>query len=403
MKILVVSPPTFGKSSGAAAKDTFATIELLKSLGHDVELYAIGAPGQHEPLISSLSRTHGVLVHIFMPQMKSWGDWLSKVFFTSIAYADRAAYVFAQLIENPEFIAHVDAWKPDTILFFCSYGWPVAQFARGRAIPTVFRSHNYEASFFWESLTLSEMLSPFNWIRYAAKRMGEKKAVLFASVTATLPFEEIWRYKKWKPQSIFVFTLTFVHEGMRPAGVHAHKKPLDVFYLGASYLVSFHLRGARALIEDIAPEIERLAPGAFRFHICGSKLPADLQKKCDGKSVVYEGYVEDFEAFMGTMDIGAFPVWTGKVMKGKVFESLGRAFPVVIPHNCLGGYTLQDTREVLMAETPQEFVQAILRLKDDTLREALSVGAAAFASQHFSKEILMSTLRTILSVAAKNG
>jgi len=86
-------------------------------------------------------------------------------------------------------------------------------------------------------------------------------------------------------------------------------------------------------------------------------------------------------------------------MKGKVFESLCRAFPVVIPSFCLGGYTLKDGEEVLMAETPDAFVDAILSLKDDALRERLSKGGRSFAQNYFSHEELTNTLSSILESA----
>jgi glycosyltransferase involved in cell wall biosynthesis len=399
MKILVVSPPTFGKNSGASAKDTFTVMELLRSMGHEVVLQVIGVSGQHEPLIKEFSETNHVPVHVFVPNMKNWLNWLSFVFLKSFGYADRASYVFGQLVEDGDFKSFVDGWKPDALISFCSYSWPVVQFAREKNIPSVFRSHNYEPSFFWESLNPIEMCIPSNWVRYIAKRIGEHNAVFFSNATATLPFADITRYRRWKPENIFILTVTFPYNTLAQSWVHRGKKPLDVFYLGASYLVRFHLRGARALIEDIAPEVGRRAPGAFRFHICGSKLPKELKDKCGSEKIIYEGYVPDLDAFLDRMDIGAFPVWTGKVMKGKVFESLCRAFPIVIPQNCLGGYVLKDGDEVLMAETKEAFVEAILSLRSDALRQKLSRGAAAFAKDNFSYETLTGVLTQALDHA----
>jgi hypothetical protein len=42
MNILVVSPPTFGKHPGAAAKETFANVELLHNMGHEVSCGDLG-------------------------------------------------------------------------------------------------------------------------------------------------------------------------------------------------------------------------------------------------------------------------------------------------------------------------------------------------------------------------
>jgi len=69
--------------------------------------------------------------------------------------------------------------------------------------------------------------------------------------------------------------------------------------------------------------------------------------------LIYEGYVDDFEEFMARMDIGAFPVFTGSTIKGKIVESLCRAFPSVLTKNCLGMYDLKDGREVIIRNISQ--------------------------------------------------
>ncbi len=399
MKILVVSPPTFGKNVGGAAKDILATPEMLQALGHTVSFWAIATPFQHEPLIEEYSRSVGIPVRTYLPDLSRWSHWVSSILFKSFGYADRAAYVFLQLSEDSEFQNHVAMWEPDVILFFCSYGWTMAHFAHQRAIPSVFRSHNYEPSFFWEALSLKEQCNPLNWIRYFAKMVGERNAARFSDAIATIPFEDVWRYERWSPNKTITLTLTYPSKSIAEPWVHEHKNPLDVFYLGASYLVSFHLRGVQALIEDIAPAVARAAPGAFRFHICGSKLPKYLEKQCDGESIVYQGYVPDLDVFLNDMDIGAFPVWTGKVMKGKVFESMCRAFPVVIPENCRAGYPLKDKEEVIMAETNEEFVEAILSLRDDALRRHISEGAVSFAKTHFGRDAVLRAFAGALELA----
>lgn len=400
MKILVVSPPTFGKNVGGAAKETFGNLDLLVSMGHEVTLYVIGAPGStHGPLIEAFAKEHQVTVRICEPDLRDWGRYFRRVLTRSLGYLDRAAYVFDFMIEDPEFIRYVDEWKPDAALFFCSYAWPVAPFFRQRGIPSILRSHNYEPDFFWESLDPPEWFNPLNWLRYGAKVIGEHHAVVYSDAVASLPFDGMEWYRTWKKENIFVHTISYPYKGLRGPWVHQGKSPLDIMYLGASYLVRFHLRGAEELIRHIAPEVERRAPGRFRFHILGSKMPERVANLCDGKSVIYEGYVDDFEGFLEGMDAGAFPVYTGKVIKGKVFESMARAFPIVIPQNCLGGYVLKDGEEVLMAETNDAFVEAILSLQSDDLRLKLSTGAAEFAKQDFSYEALTANLSKILSAA----
>lgn len=393
-KIVIITPACHFKNAGAAQRDIYSTIASLQKLGHQVVLYTIGSPEQDQSTLNGLAVKYQIPVSVFTPKATFWSRISSMIMNPSLF--DGAAFVFDQLCKNQDFLDYLKHEKIDCIFSFCSYSWPVLKLGKKLNIRTIFRSHNFESSFFWESLEYKQKLNPLNWLRVFAKYFGEKNAVHWADAVGSLPFEQIKKYYFWKKEAIKVLTLTFLPESLRPPKVNAGKVPLDLFYLGASYNVIFHLRGAEMLIEQVAPKILALTKGEFRFHICGSKLPQRLVEKCkDG--VIYEGYVENLENFLNGMDAGVFPVMTGKTMKGKVFESLARAFPVVMSKNCLGGYNLVNGEQFLLADTVEEFVQKILSLRDLQLRKHLAEGAHSLALREFSEDAIQSVLRNLVS------
>lgn len=391
MKILVVASLCPRRKSGAVQHDVNAALEVLRKMEHQAALYALCTQNHHDGSDEA---------PVFVPQsnlIRRFRDMACR----GLSLFDGAAHMFEQLAGDVDFQKYVSEWKPEVLIGFCSNSWPVLRFARENGMASVFRSHNFESSFFWESLQAREKLNPFNWLRYAAKYQGEKNAVRFATVIGSLPFAQFDKYKKWTdPMRAKVLTLLFLGKSVRPPHFHPKKDVLDLFYLGANYKVIFHLRGARLLIEKIAPRVLRMAPGKFRFHICGEKLPKELVDKCAG-NIIYHGYVPDLEVFLTEMDAGVFPVETGKTMKGKVFESIARAFPVVISPNCLGGYQLEHGEHVLVGSSVKEFVENILSLSDPQKRKTLAEGASAFSGEHFSKEHIISQLEEILALCTK--
>lgn len=393
-KILVITPATHFKNQGAAQKDIFATVKMLKELGYEVALYTIHSPAQFADLIVKQYQSLGVQVNFFEPKNKIL-NWLKRVV-GQPALFDRAAAVFADLVATKEFKKQVTEFSPNLIFSFCSYSWPVLKFAQGQGIKSIFRSHNFESSFFWEALSLGQKYNPLNWLRFLVKWCGEYLACRYADKIATLPFGEIDKYEKWQPGKTTVWTLAFLAESIRPPREASFKAPLDLFFLGASYNVVFHRRGVELLITKIAPAVLAAAPGKFRFHICGGKLPEYLAKQCDGEFIIYEGYVPDLEDFLSHMDAGVFPVMTGRTMKGKIFETLCRAFPMVIPTIGRGGYQLRHDKEVLLADSVSAFTEQILRLTDPELRYSLSKTAAAFADQEFTDKVLKNQIKGIL-------
>lgn len=397
MKILIITPACHFQNRGAAQHDIYATIQMLKEMGHVVALYTIASPAQAQSVLDTLKIELGIEIKTFLPDANRF-TWLRRAL-VQWALFDRAADVFAQLVKDKEFKNYVGAFKPDRIFSFCSYSWPVLKYGKENGIKTIFRSHNFEASFFLEALNPQDYYKPTNYLRWFAKYLGEKKAVQCADAVATLPFAEMNLYRRWKKSGVFNFTLTFLGSVIQPPRINHDKKPLDLFFLGASYNIIFHLRGAKLLIEEIAPRVLAIAPGQFRFHICGGKLPDYLVQKCNQDTIVYEGYVPDLNSFLTQMDAGVFPVMTGKTMKGKVFESLSRGFPIVIPRLGLGGYELRPDEDILIADTVETFVSQILRLADPGLRERLTANAYAFARREFSTEAVGAVLRQVIEYA----
>ncbi len=392
-KVLLITPACHFRNTGAAQRDIYAAIALLQKLGHMVALYTIDSGAQDQGILDEVSKRYGIEIKKFRPQRRVW-SWIGR-FLVNPSLFDRAAYVFDELQRDSIFRSYVTGFKPDVVVSFCSYSWPVIKFAKQQGIKTVLRSHNFESNFFWESLTVAEKFNPLNTLRRIAKYRGEWLAAKLSDTVGTLPVEQVTKYRAWKSQGVHILTLLFLPESLREPVFHADKIPLDLFYLGASYNISFHRRGVELLIKEIAPLVEKLAPGKFRFHICGGKLPPELAAACTG-AVHHEGYVPDLEGFLAGMDAGVFPVMFGKTMKGKVFETLARGFPMVISTNCLGGYNLRDGEEALIADTVADFTAKIILLANGTIRQKIAHGAAAFSQAEFSEEKIISVLEQLL-------
>lgn len=397
MKILIVTPACHYKNAGATQNDIYACIELLQSMGHHVALVSLGSSKQSRETLEKIAKKYKIAVNIFTPR----GNFLSwlRHSFKEPALFDRSAYPFALVAEDPVFQEHIALFAPDTVIGFISSSWPIIAFCQHRGIRGILRSHTFEPTFFWEALRGIARINPLNWFYFFAKLISEKKAIITADATLTLPIVEVRFYRRWNPKAIYIMALLFPGKYIDKPWVHKNKKPLDVFYLGASYNIIFHLEGARLLIEKIAPQVHLQAPGAFRFHILGAKLPAPLVDQCNATDTIYEDYVPDLGTFLQNMDIGAFPVFTGSVIKGKVSESLSRLFPIVITSNCLGTYTLKDGKHLLIADSVPDFVGSILKLRNDNLRLRLSGGAYEFAIKEFGHKNLRRILTTALSEA----
>lgn len=395
-KVLVVTPACHFSNPGGVQEDVYATIRLLQTLGHDVALYTVDSPQQSQEILEHVRKTTAIDVRTFRPDLTRMGEWIAACL-REPALFDRGAYPLKLLSENAAFREYAAGF--DVVLAFCSYAWPVLKAGTEMGKKTILRSHNFESEFFWEALSIQERGNPANWLRRFAKYRGERLAVRYADVTGSLRFREMALYEKWKPGTIKDFTLAYLPPLVHGPRIQKTDGPLDIFYLGASYNVTFNRRGAEVMLRDIAPPVHLAAPGAFRFHICGGKLPEDLRALCDGKGTIYEGYVEHLEPFLEKMDAGVFPIFTKvRSVRGKIFGSICRAFPTILTRIGAGEYPFVDGRHVLYAETPEEFVTRILELRDAQLRKRLSEGAAEYSEREFSQTALLGQLRSMFRV-----
>jgi len=89
--------------------------------------------------------------------------------------------------------------------------------------------------------------------------------------------------------------------------------------------------------------------------------------------VVFTGYVDDVRPVVARSWVGIVPLLTGGGTRLKILESLALGTPVVSTSKGAEGLDLVPGRDILIADEPADFADAVLRvLRDASLRETLS-------------------------------
>jgi glycosyltransferase involved in cell wall biosynthesis len=109
------------------------------------------------------------------------------------------------------------------------------------------------------------------------------------------------------------------------------------------------------------------------------------------------GQAPDLAAYFRVTRVFVAPLRYGAGMKGKVGQSLSWGVPVVTTSIGSEGMGLAHGEHVLIADTPNEFAVAVLRLcADDGLWQNLSDAGAAFVRKQFSREAARARLAALL-------
>jgi glycosyltransferase involved in cell wall biosynthesis len=159
-----------------------------------------------------------------------------------------------------------------------------------------------------------------------------------------------------------------------------------------------------------APEQHQIIfTGSFRYHPNYSAMlwflekvyPLILEKKPqtqliitgdssnlplpDHKNVFLAGYVEDIKPLIAASRLSITPLWSGGGTRLKILESMALGTPVVSTSKGAEGLRVRHQENVLIADEPGRFAEAVLDLLcDDELRNRLSSNARQLVKDQYN-------------------
>jgi len=127
-----------------------------------------------------------------------------------------------------------------------------------------------------------------------------------------------------------------------------------------------------------------------RLTIVGADPPLLVQQLAAKDSRIrVTGFVEDVRPYMERAQVYLCPMRDGGGTRLKILDALSMGTPIVATALALEGIQVEHEREVLVAQTPQQFVEQIRRLtEDDGLRHRLSTNGRSFVERHFSWPVI---------------
>ena len=119
---------------------------------------------------------------------------------------------------------------------------------------------------------------------------------------------------------------------------------------------------------EVLPIIRKLKPDVG-FDIIGAKPPQEVISLGEADPLInVTGYVDDTEPYLKKTSVLIVPVRAGGGMRVKILNALSQALPMVTTTIGCEGIAVEHDKHVLIADTPQGFADAVIRLLDN--REA---------------------------------
>ncbi len=150
--------------------------------------------------------------------------------------------------------------------------------------------------------------------------------------------------------------------------------------------------------QEILPRVRERLPGVKSF-IVGSKVPATI-KALATDDLVVTGYVPDVTPFFTGCRVSIAPLRYGAGVKGKVNLAMSHGLPVVATSASVEGMHLSPGEDVLVADDPEAFADAIARLyRDEALWQKLAAGGVENIRRHFSRDVARGAVRKLIALA----
>jgi len=147
---------------------------------------------------------------------------------------------------------------------------------------------------------------------------------------------------------------------------------------------------------EILPALRRRIPD-LRFLVLGSRPTAEIQAlACDHIQIL--GFQKDITPYFNACRLMVAPLRFGAGIKGKLGTSFSYGLPVVATSIAAEGMYLEHGREVLIADEPQEFADAVARLyTDPELWQRLSEAGRKMVRERYSPQVIRKGLEEVIA------
>ena len=242
---------------------------------------------------------------------------------------------------------------------------------RATNAPVVMRSHNVEFEI-WEKLAKGERrMLRRHYMKLLAsllKRFETETLNAFAALVPISPADET-RFRALGA-TLPIHTCTASISTSSYLGYHDRAEVDTIGYLGALDWVP-NREGVDWFLQYCLPTLRARNP-KLKVRIAGRNAPSHwIGRQIDG--VEFLGEVEDAKAFLSRQQVIILPLLSGSGMRIKMLEALAIGRPTVATAQAAEGIEVEHGRQALIADSPEDFVEGILALLQDSIK-AESIG-----------------------------
>jgi hypothetical protein len=261
-------------------------------------------------------------------------------------------------------------WRPQIVHAEQLHAFANCAAAASAAIPIVLRMQNVESALRAQQARLRR---PWLCIEAARLRRDEREAIARATRCVALSEDDAASLRELRPAATIAPIAPPFPSALPPAA------PLEgdpAIALAGSAGWWPNADGEHWLLQQVWPLVARALPRAMLHRFGGSPAPARQR-------VHQHPAPLDSRAAFPAGAIAVVPLRAGSGIRMRILEAWARGLPVVATPAAARGLAAVSGNELLIAETPAQFAEAVARIHADAaLRDALVAGGRACLRRH---------------------
>lgn len=388
-------------NSGPKVK-TWHVLKYLSQSGHKITLASFVRP-EELPYIEDVKQVCASVhaVPIRRSRISDIGYFLRSQVTGRPFLVERDDIVeMRSLVDRIVTLGDIDAIHADQ-LTMTQFALPYTKSLNGKPV-LVFDAHNAV----WTITERMKQSSPFYLrlpLMLETKRIKKYEGRIIRDFSATLAVTELDRQalmsaldKKGPATTVPITVIPIAVDTHNIRPVTRRSGSLNLLTMGTLYYPP-NADGIRWFVEEVFPLIRSKVTGAT-LTIIGKNPPKDFLKLAEEKNngIVVTGFVPELDPYFAESGLTVIPVRAGGGMRVRILEAFARAMPVVTTTVGLEGIQAQPGRDVLVADSSEDFASAVIRLlNNEELQDQLSTNGRHLVETKYDWQVTLKDLEKV--------
>ena len=209
-----------------------------------------------------------------------------------------------------------------------------------------------------------------------------KSCLEFDSVVAVSREDRELMQQQYRVEQIYDVPTGVDTEYFRPSG-RVKLQPQNLVFTGSMDWLP-NEDAIRYFTSQIMPQIKQAVPEVKLTVVGRNPYPSLVELSKRDPSIVVTGRVEDVRPFMEEAAVYIVPLRIGGGTRLKIYEAMAMEKPIVSTSIGAEGLPVTDGKEIVLADTPGSFAEAVVRLiRQESLASEIGKQAAAKVREKF--------------------